>query len=252
MVLLSPMEPTIIFFDTETTGLTPDGRLIQLAYHKKGDSYKDMFNEYYKAPVPITHEAMAIHHIKQKDVENKDPFQESGEYDSIKALFEDENTYIVAHNATFDADMLSRENIHATSLIDTVKIAHHLDPKEQLKQKNLQYLRYALSLDDDTKEEIIPHDAKSDVIILHLLFERLFAKMRIDFETDKETLDEMIKISKEPLFIRRIAFGKYKDRLLEEIAKEDPGYLQWLLNQKRQSDQDETDWIFTLEKVLNT
>jgi exodeoxyribonuclease X len=41
----------------------------------------------------------------------------------------------------------------------------------------------------------------------------------------------MMQISKEPAFIRNINFGKYAGYLLTDIAKEDRGYLEWMLKQ---------------------
>jgi exodeoxyribonuclease X len=60
----------------------------------------------------------------------------------------------------------------------------------------------------------------------------------------------MIRISSEPSLIKTIGFGKHAGKKLEEVARIDPGYLEWLLAQKVQSDTNEEDWIYTLKYYL--
>ena len=49
----------LIFLDTETTGIGPEDRLCQVAYHFGGREAESLF----RPPVPISIESMAIHHI---------------------------------------------------------------------------------------------------------------------------------------------------------------------------------------------
>lgn len=242
----------LIFLDTETTGNQPNDRLCQLAWKYLGQSYDEMFDELYNPGLPITIEAMAVHHITEKMIEGKPLFKESPDYAPTKELLENPENVLVAHNAPFDIDMLQRDGINPTNFIDTLKLVRHFDPEMTIKRHNMQYLRYLLKLDEDITEPIHAHDAKGDVIILELLFQRLYEKTKTQFNlsTEEEILKKMIELSAQPASIGKFAFGKYNGRSVAEVAKEDPGYLQWLLAQKRQSDQDETDWIYTLEQVL--
>ncbi len=240
---------TIIIFDTETTGNEEKDRLCQLAYKKFGD--ETIFNELYKPPVVISVESQAVHHITPKMVVDKPTFIDSADFDSVKKLFEDHQTIVVAHNAKFDIAMLAKEGINSTRYIDTLKIVRHLDPEMKIARHNLQYLRYLLELDNDIEETIQAHDAKGDVLILEKLFERLYKKMR-DLENDDETtLEKMIQISREPSLITRFTFGKYTGSSVHDVAIKDRGYLEWLLKTKQGSEQDEEDWIHTLNHYLN-
>lgn len=240
---------TIIIFDTETTGNEEKDRLCQLAYKKLDDPL--IFNELFTPPVPISVASQAVHHITPKMVIGKPSFQESTLYSEIKKLFEDENTIAVAHNAKFDVEMFNKEGITCKNAIDTLKIVRHLDPDMKIERHNLQYLRYLLELDNDIEEPIQAHDAKGDVLILEKLFLRLFKKMREDLGSDKETIEKMIQISKEPSLIRKFTFGKYNGSFLTDVVVRDRGYLEWLLKTKKDSDQDEEDWIYTLEHFLD-
>lgn len=74
----------------------------------------------------------------------------------------------------------------------------------------------------------------------------------VKWNCDEATaIQKMIALTAEPLAIRTIDFGKYKGKTIAEVATTDIGYLSWLLDQKRKSDKDETDWIYTLEKYVS-
>jgi DNA polymerase III epsilon subunit-like protein len=240
---------TIIIFDTETTGNEAKDRLCQLAYKKFGE--KDIFNELYKPPVVISVISQSVHHITPRMVLEKPGFIESPDFDSVKKLFEDENTIVVAHNAKFDIAMLEKEGIVPAQYIDTLKLVRHLDPDMKIERHSLQFLRYLLELDNDIDEPIQAHDAKGDVLILEKLFERLYKKMRELESGDELTLEKMVQISREPSLITRFTFGKYTGSSVHDVAIKDRGYLEWLLKTKQGSEQDEEDWIHTLNHYLN-
>jgi len=233
----------IIFFDTETTGNTENDFLCQLAYKTNDETYSAL----YKPPVKIPPETSAIHHITNKMVENEPAFSGNPDFKKIKDVFEDKNSVVVAHNAQFDLMMLKKENILPANFICTLRLARHLDPDGKIRKYNLQYLRYLLELD----VEATAHDALGDVLVLEKLYERLNKKV-IEQEkvTEVEAINKMIEISSHPSLFKYINFGKYNGKELEEIAKIDRGYLEWLLTQKLESDQIDEDWIYTLKHYL--
>ena len=114
-------------------------------------------------------------------------------------------------------------------------------------------MRYLLKLDKDINTPLNAHDAKSDVIILELLFDRLYIKAQEKFSltTEDETLSKMVELSNTPAVIGKFAFGKYSGQPVSEIAQIDPQYLKWLLGQKLEAEQEDEDWIYTIKKVLN-
>ncbi|HWP61178.1 MAG TPA: exonuclease domain-containing protein [Candidatus Paceibacterota bacterium] len=235
----------IIFFDTETTGGAENDRLIQLAIKERGVD-APILNATYKPPVPISFDSMAVHHITPKMVEERPGFVDAKEYTELKTLFEDPNTVAVAHNAAFDIAMLAREKVAIGKTICTYKVARALDPQETIGQYRLQYLRYFLGLE----VEALAHDAFGDVLVLEAVFERLLGKMIQQKGGEAAALEEMVAISARPMLFTTLRFGKYKGKKIEEIARTDRGYLQWLLTQKRQDPAGEADWIYTLEQFL--
>lgn len=234
---------TLVFIDTETTGNQPEDELCQIAY-KIGD---DVVNEFFKPSIPIKIGAMAVHHITEKMVADKEPFDGSKRQQTMRELFAEDKTIFIAHNAKFDVGMIEKGGVQVGKVIDTYKIARHLDPDGKIESYALQYLRYLL----DIEVEATAHDALGDILVLEELFNRLLKKIMQTENISADTaIEQMIDISSRPILIRYFQFGKYKNQGVEEVASSDPGYLQWLLDQKLQSEQDEEDWIYTLKHFL--
>lgn len=236
----------IIFFDTETTGNGDGDRLCQLAVKERGVE-EPVVNATYKPPVPISIESMAIHHITPKMVADRPYFAQSPEFKEMKELFESAETLAVAHNAAFDVSMLLREGIAPKRTICTYKVAYALDTKETIGIYRLQYLRYLLGIEIDA----VAHDAWGDVLVLEALFERLLQKMIEQEGSEEAALEAMLEISARPLLFTTLRFGKHSGKRLEDIAKADPSYLQWLLKQKEENPAGEEDWIYTLKHYLS-
>ena len=234
-----------LFFDTETTGNTDSDRLVQLGIKERGIS-EPLVNSLYKPPLAIAYEAMAIHHITEKMVADKPAFRGSPEYADIKSSFEHEDIICVAHNAAFDVAMLRREGIKPANIICTYKVASALDTEEHFSHYSLQYLRYALGIE----LEASAHDAIGDVLVLEALFEHLLAKLTEQLGSEELAIKEMLDISSKPKLFTTIRFGKHKGKRIEEVAREDRGYLEWLLKEKRKDGEGEEDWIYTLEHFL--
>ncbi len=233
-----------LFFDTETTGNADGDRLVQLGIKERGAN-APLVNALYKPPVPIAYEAMAIHHITERMVEDKPAFRASPEYADIKAAFEHPDVLNVAHNATFDVGILRREGIEPRNVICTYKVVSALDTEGAFTNYKLQYLRYALGIELDASA----HDAIGDVLVLEALFEHLLKELMKTHGTEDAAIQEMIDISSKPKLFTTIRFGKHKGKRIEEIAKEDKGYLEWLLREKKKEGGEE-DWVYTLEHFL--
>lgn len=213
----------LLFLDTETTGLGDTDRIVQIATKFVGDSFTGIF--YVKPPVPISFEAMATHHITREKVEYEPPFSEIAK--EIQEAINDR--IVVAHNAEFDIGMLKREGIEVGEYICTKKVAQHLFDEESYR---LQYLRYKYDLRVDGEA----HSAEGDVAVLEALFYFLYQQISIE---------KMIDISKRPVLLRRIGFGKHKGT---EFAKIPMDYMQWLA---KQTDL-EPDLVYTLNHYLST
>jgi DNA polymerase III epsilon subunit-like protein len=236
----------LVFLDTETTGKGVSDRLCQVAYSFNSEEADALF----KPPVPIQVEAMAITHITNEMVADKETFIGSEFQKKLSDILSGGNV-LVAHNAQFDVDMLKKENVEVENVIDTLKIAHHLDQDAKIPKHGLQYLRYFLDLNI---QDVIPHSALGDVRVLEKLFERLFGKMLAEFGEESKVIDEMMRISSLPILMKKFSFGKYNGQMVSDVANTDAGYLRWLLNEKNKQKEQEgindENWIYTLEHYL--
>jgi len=223
-----------IFLDTETTGTGPKDRLCQIAFKLEGGP---AVCETFNPGMPISIDAMTIHHITNRMVQGKPSFRGSDTFTKLQNLVAGGKNVIVAHNARFDVDMLNKEGIYPPRVICTFKLARYLDKNGVIPKYNLQYLRYFLNLEI----EATPHSALGDILVLEGVFSRINTKFRGNPELE-DPVEEMIRISSSPILIPRMPFGKHKGELFSEMP---PDYLEWLLT----TELDE-DMAYTVRKHL--
>jgi len=245
------MVKKLIFLDTETTGneLGKD-RLCQVCY-RYSDEVKTGF---FKPPLPMSVKSMSITHITNKMLEDKKDFVGSDMFNDLKKLLKD--GILVAHNAKFDIAMLEAEGLKVPKFICTLRVSRFLDKENKIPEYNLQFLRYYLDLNIDAHA----HDAEDDVKVLHALFGRLMDKVKESIKNDNheksadlvasKAVEKMIEISSTPTLFNKFNFGKHKDETLEEVAKTDKRYLEWLLTEKLKNEAGDEDWIYTLKHYL--
>lgn len=236
----------LLFLDTETTGIGPEDRLCQVAYKFQEVEKEALF----KPPVPIGIDAMAVAHITNKMVSDKEAFLDSAMHKNLAEIFSGEHI-LVAHNAGFDVEMLRRENLTPKQSIDTFKLAQYLDFNGEVPKYALQYLRYYYDLEVPNAPA---HDALGDIRVLEKLFDFYFEKMLVSGKNETDILEEMLNVSARPILVKKFNFGKYVGMSVSDVAARDRGYLQWLLNEKtRMRDQEgnnDESWIYTLEHYL--
>ncbi|MCT7615407.1 3'-5' exonuclease [Aliarcobacter butzleri] len=242
-----------VLFDTETTGAAQEDRVIQFGAMIVDNKGKvEAFDELCSAPIPIKLEAMEVHNITPDLLENKPKAVETNFYKRLEELNSDEN-YLIAHNINFDLDMIKKEGFeNSYKLIDTLRCAKHLF--SDLPYHRLQYLRYALDLYKFEENEaskygitIKAHDAIGDVLVMKLFLSKLVGKCR-EVNPSLNPMEKLVELTATPVFINTFKFGKYKGQNIEEVAKIDANYLNWM--RTSMSDLDE-DMKFTLDKVLS-
>jgi len=242
-----------VLFDTETTGNKDDDRVIQfgaMIIDQKGKV--EAYDEFCSTDVGIKIEAMEVHNITPDMIEGKVTATQTTFYKKLEELNTNEN-YLIAHNIAFDMGMIKKEGfVNNYKEIDTLRCAKHLFA--DLPYHRLQYLRYALDLYKIEKTEasklgiiIKAHDALGDVLVMKLFLSKLVAKCR-EIYPDYNPMEKLVELTTTPVFIKTFKFGKHKGKNVEEVAKEDSGYLNWM---RTNMDLDE-DLKYTLDKVLGS
>lgn len=225
-----------IIFDTETTGIEPEDRIIQygaVIVDEKGEPYKGnlqdaVFDGLCTSDTPIKLKAMATHNIRQKDIEGMPRFVETDFYKVLQEL-NNQNNYLIAHNLPFDLGMLEKEGFESKfKLIDTLQCSKHLFKKSKdenviLDSKNnftpdhqLQTFRYKLfSKEAEDKEaakygvSIQAHNAIGDVIILKMFLKKLRVNVAHQFlnlvsiadiiDKAEQTLEKLVELTNAPV-----------------------------------------------------
>ena len=231
-----------VILDTETTGTAEEDRIIQLGYIVLGGKEIEVHNEFCSADVPINFAAMEVHGITQEMLEGKPKCVDVPAYKRLLELNTPEN-YVIIHNAPFDLKMLEKEGfVTQMKVIDTLRVAKHIMPDEDAHR--LQYFRYKMELyKEEQKEadalgiEVKAHDAIGDVLVLKLFLSKLRKLVEQQFPGENP-VEKMVDLTNTPILIKTFRFGKHKGKTLEEVAREDAGYLRWMLKSMDNLDDD--------------
>lgn len=230
----------LIFLDLETTGLEDIDKICSIGLIAiDGDSLSprgtldlgyDLVNEGKK----ISPKASSINHITNEMLKDKPKLKDSKAYKFLQE-HNNEETTIIAHNIKYDMNMLSLIGFKFNGKkIDTLRCTKHLIP--ECEQFSLQFLRYELKLYKKESEfaytnsiNIAAHNAISDSLHVKLLYEELL---------EYAPYEELLELSNKHVLIQKFEFGKYSGKYIEEISMNDRAYLEWMLNNISDLDED--------------
>ena len=206
----------VVVIDTETTGFEPEtNSILEIAGRRLGGMW---FSGLVKPTTKISFSAMATHHITEDMVENAQSLDNALTF----YLPQTEEGYVfVAHNAQFDKSFLP-EWYQNQDWICTWRVSSHLWPDAE--SHSNQSLRYELALDmADMPPQAggMAHRALYDAWVTSKLFERCLE------ESGKST-EELVELTKQPLLLKKVRFGKHRDELWSDVPK---SYLRWILSQ---------------------
>ena len=161
----------------------------------------------------IPPETSAVHHFVAADFVDA-----PGHVEMTKTLAGGlaEDDIYVAHNAAFEQHFYSKR---PQPWICTLKCAYRAWPEAP--GHNNQTLRYWLGLDLDPALAMPPHRALPDAYVTAHIFQKLL---------ELRPVERLIEISKEPGFLPRMNFGKYRGKSFKEVAQTDRGYLTWIVD----------------------
>ena len=219
----------IIVLDTETTGMLEKDRICQLSYLVLNEEFEieEVHNDLCTPPLPISFEAMTIHHITPEMLEGEPSCVQTKAYKRLCELNVPTNILVI-QNAAFDLGMLAKEGFSSQmNLIDTFRILRAYYPLDG-SSFSLQYKRYQWGLYREEESlaqklgiTIKAHDALGDVIVLKILFERL---------CEEHSMPKMILLCSEPIILSHIPYGKNKGKKFVDVAQSDRQDLYYMLN----------------------
>jgi len=163
--------------------------------------------------VPISFGAMGAHHITQDMVRDAPTIQQAVHE---KHLLRDARVVRAAHYAAFDRVHVER-HFPKTRWICTWKCASRIWPDAE--SKSNQALRYMLNVHvGDSVMGLDPHRAGFDAAIT--------AGILVEMLT-RHTVEDLIRISEEPMLLKECKFGKHRGSQWEDI---DSGFMRWVLD----------------------
>ncbi len=226
----------ICFFDLETTGINiSKDRIVEISVLKvfpdgKEESKTWLVNPQMKIPA----EVIAIHGISDEDVKGKPTFKELAK--EINNLIKDSDLGGFNSNR-FDIPILAEEMLRADLDFD-MKNKLSVDVQtifHKMEQRTLT-AAYKFYCDKNLEDA---HSAEADTNatyqVLKAQIERYDelendTKFLAEFSSRKQFADFAGFISYNKKGEECFAFGKHKNRLVQDILDEEPGYFGWLLN----------------------
>ena len=227
------LQRALCFLDVETTGLDPaEDRVVEVAVlrlspHKDPVSIVRRCNP----GIPIPPQATAVHQITDEHVADCPPFRAIAPK-LLRALDDaDLAGFGVRH---FDLPFLVNEFLRSgynfclrkRAVVDAQTIFYAREPRDLAAALHL-YCR---------REHDHAHRAEHDVQAAVAVLDAMLGKYSDLPRTPVELHQSMIEVDIAGWFSRQageVVFrrGKHRGRLLNQVARADPGYLRWLLNQ---------------------
>jgi DNA polymerase-3 subunit epsilon len=230
------LDRPLVFFDIESTGTSPKAdRIVEIALIRMRPGCARDARAFRVNPgMPIPPEVSAIHGIGDADVKGCPPFR--GIAGELLALFGDAD--IAGFNILrFDLPMLVEEflrcdiefDIENRRIIDVQRIFHRREPRD---------LSAALAF-YCSEFHLGAHGAMADADATLRVLEGQFERYP-DLPADMDRLHEYCN-QRDPSWVDRagklrwssgkivINFGKLKGVALEDLIREDPGFVKWML-----------------------
>ena len=230
----------VVFFDLETTGVAPDrDRIVDLAFLRRApDGQEEVFSALVDPGMPIPPEATAVHHITDEMVRGQPGFAAL----APKLLdFIGDADLAGFGILRFDVPMLTAEFQRAgitfttasRSLVDALTVFHRMEPRNLTAAYKL-YCGKAL---EDAHRAEADMRASSDVLWAQLERYPELPKDMAGLAAFCQDRDTSGVDSQGKLVWRNgkaaFNFGKHRTLTLEEVARKEPGYIEWLMKAER-------------------
>ena len=226
----------LIFLDLKTTGFEKNDKICSMGLIVTDAQHRETRYELFNEGKKISSKASSLHHITNEMLKNKPNFIQSDIYRFLIS-HNNQDTTLVTHNVKLLLDTLLLYNISwKGGVIDTFRVVKHLISECEF--FSLQFLRYELKLYYHEEQQSLFFGINPNIIANNALDDALITKLLYDYLLDYATIDEMYELSFKNVLVQKIGFGKYADRYIEDIVINDRKYLQWLLRNITDMDED--------------
>lgn len=205
----------IIVADTETSGMSRDDGICQLAFVEVNPDLEVIaeWDGLIDPEAPITPGAQGVHGISDEDVKFAPTMQEAMDAFLIPQFGSFDDILLSCHNIPFDSRFL-RPYWGITNTFCTLKASRKVFPNAP--DHKLRTLQFYLGLREGISEA---HSAKDDVAILLLLLRKLIEESGMD-------LFDLVGYHIRPQKVTHMPWGKHVGMALTDLPF---GYKNWLL-----------------------
>jgi len=226
----------LIFLNTQTTGLEKEDKICSIGLIAFEDDNVVVKYDLVNNGKKISSKASSINHITNEMIKDKVKTKDSEAY---KFLLENnlETTTLIAHNINFELERLSKFGFKFKGgIIDTLRVTKHLI--QECEEFSLEFLKYELKLYRYEQEMLSTCKITDTLFVNNALNNALCVKLLYDYLLQSSTKEEMTNLSFENVLMQKFSFGKYNGKYIEEIAVMDRGYLEWMLANMENMDDD--------------
>lgn len=229
------LERALVSFDLETTGLdVGKDRIVEIGMVRvERDGTRREWVQRVNPGIPIPREATAVHGIRDEDVREMPSFSEVAS--TVVEMMMDAD--LAGYNSNrFDVPMLAEELLRAGHPFD-ISDRRCVDAMVIFMKHEERTLEAAMRFycgKEIPKAHCALDDARAALDVLYAEVERYD-----DLSGDMESLAKYSEQRKTADFAGKLlydaqgevvlSFGKYKNRRIRDLIKEDVGYLHWML-----------------------
>ena len=236
-----------LVMDTETTGTGDTDTPVEIAYVLTNMTGPLVAGQTLVNPgvIPVKNEARAVHHIDPAELVGQPTLREALKLFGAQLSAHEIHAY-AAHFAEFDSRMVPM--LRRQPWLCTCRFAQRLYP--ELPHHGNQYLRYELGLDVPEALGLPAHRALADAYVTAALLRHMLQRISDPAFGWPQNLEDLIKLVQGPQLLPICPFNKHKGKTWEQVAKEDRGYIEWLLKPKADQKPLDADLRYTLEHWL--
>lgn len=228
----------IIFFDIESTGVDPQNdRIVELAAIKiHPDGRQDEKCRRFNPLMPIPKEATAVHGITDDDVQDLPPFSRYAKGENGIAVFFAGCDLGGFNIISFDIPLLAAELERAGEKLDLSQVAV-VDAFRVFTTREPRTLEAALKFycgQEHGEAHTALGDVRATMDVLASQLERYADLPETPLLLDKalrhpEAVDRLGKLRLMDGEVA-VAFGRHRNRTLKYLAREEPDYLRWMID----------------------
>lgn len=236
LLKLLRLDKPLVIFDIETTGLSiHSDKIVELAYIKVWENGRVKKADMLINPeMKIGLEAIAVHGIRNRDIKDKPTFRDKSQ--ELWDVFHD--CYYSGFNINnFDLPLIRREFIRVgmdfeystKQIIDSREIFLKMVPRTL----SSTYEYYCKKKFNEWHTALNDTEAASEILVRQLERYKEIQDLEFINKIHKLEEDEYLDATRKFYWLKGeayFAFSKYRDKLLEQVARDDPKFLTWILS----------------------